>query len=35
MVPLSPPRTIPRTTGGVIHASYQEPTAPVRFVQPR
>lgn len=31
MVPLSPPRR----TSGVIHASYQEPTAPVRFVQPR
>ena len=25
----------PRRTSGVIHASYQEPTAPVRFVQPR
>ena len=31
MVPLSPPRR----TNGVIHASYQEPTAAVRFVQPR
>ena len=31
MVPLSPPRR----TNGVVHASYQEPTAPVRFVQPR
>jgi hypothetical protein len=31
MVPLSPPRR----TNGVIHASYQEPTSPVRFVQPR
>ena len=31
MVPLSPPRR----SSGIIHASYQEPTAPVRFVQPK
>jgi hypothetical protein len=31
MMPLPPPRR----SNGIIHASYQEPTAPVRFVQPR